>query len=71
MLVTDEAMSQTSAASSATSRSSKFNLDENDQSSVLVYKWRGGLAVQSQADLAKAIDKGELGVTMSGLTVSH
>lgn len=61
-------MSQTSAASSATSRSSKFNLDENDQSSVLVYKWRGGLAVQSQADLAKCMDKGELEIQMSGAT---
>ncbi|KAF2101932.1 hypothetical protein NA57DRAFT_53874 [Rhizodiscina lignyota] len=49
-----------SAASSATSRSSKFNIDENAKGSVLVYQWRGGptgLAVQSQADLAKTIDK--------------
>jgi len=53
----DETMSHASAASTATSRSSKFNLDNKDTSSVLVYKWRGGLAVQSQADLAKTIDK--------------
>ena len=71
MPANEETMSQTSAASSATSRSSKFNIDENDQSNVLVYKWRGGLAVQSQADLAKTIDKGEFGVTTSGLTVPH
>jgi hypothetical protein len=51
-------MSQnSSAASSATSRSSKFNLDENDQGTILVYRRGGGLATQSQADLAKIVDK--------------
>ncbi|KAF1983567.1 hypothetical protein K402DRAFT_448145 [Aulographum hederae CBS 113979] len=46
--------SQTSNASSA---SSKYDLDDNDERTVLVYKYRGGLKIQSQSDLRKSLEK--------------
>lgn len=68
-----DAMSQTSngTTSTSTSRSSKFNLDENDKSLVLVYTWRGGLKVESQAELAKTIDKRESKGLSKGMKARH
>ncbi|KAL0257727.1 hypothetical protein SLS55_006890 [Diplodia seriata] len=44
--------------STASTRSAeKFNLDEKDNASILVYKYRTGLDVSSQEDLCKALDK--------------
>ncbi|KAF2084112.1 hypothetical protein K490DRAFT_16993, partial [Saccharata proteae CBS 121410] len=44
--------------STTSSRSSeKYGLDEKDTSSILVYRYRGGLDVSSQEELSKTVDK--------------
>jgi len=43
--------------STSSRTSKKFDLDDSDKSEILVYKYRGGLEVQSQQDLARELDK--------------
>jgi len=47
-----------STQSSGSSSSSKYDLDVKDKSEILVYRWRGGLTIESQQSLANMLDKG-------------
>ncbi|OJD30516.1 uncharacterized protein BKCO1_5900048 [Diplodia corticola] len=47
-------------STSSTRSAEKFGLDEKDNASILVYKYRTGLDLSSQEDLCKALDKGRL-----------
>lgn len=57
---TGPAMSRTwnTDSTSSTRSAEKFGLDDKDNSSILVYKYRTGLDLSSQEDLCKALDKG-------------
>lgn len=48
-----------SAQSTASSASSRYGLDENDGSPVLVYEYRGDVEMLPQKELAERMNRGE------------
>jgi hypothetical protein len=50
-------MATWNSSSSNSANSQKYKLDESDQRDILVYRYRHGLAVESQSSLSKILDK--------------
>lgn len=52
-------LSDSTHSSSTSSSAEKYNLKDEDDTPILLYKYRGGLQTSSQRDLCAWLDKGE------------
>jgi len=52
-------LSDSTHSSSTSSSAERYNLKDEDDTPILLYKYRGGLQTSSQRDLCAWLDKGE------------